>query len=96
MAKAKRTGREEIERRVVRLMAIALLLRTRRMTRAQLAQLLRVSERQVQRDLLVLKHAGLRIRRYNGRQPGYEAAWPEVPDLESFAGTAGETEELTA
>jgi len=77
-------GRKELERRVVRLLSIALLLRARRMTRAQLAQMFHVSERQVQRDLLVLKAAGLRIRRYGGRECGYQAAWPEVPDLESW------------
>jgi len=89
-------GRQDLEKRVRRLLAIALVLRTRRLTRAELAQMFHVSQRQVQRDLLVLKAAGLRIRRYNGRQPGYEAAWPEIPGLGSVAGTAGETEELTA
>jgi DeoR/GlpR family transcriptional regulator of sugar metabolism len=52
-----------------------------------------VSQRQVQRDLLVLKAAGLRIRRYNGAHRGYEAAWPEAPDLEGFA-EATEDKEL--
>jgi len=76
-------GRQELERRTRRLIAMALVLRTRRLTRAQLAQMFGVCERQVQRDLEVLKAAGLRIRRYNGAHRGYEAAWPE-PDLESF------------
>jgi DeoR/GlpR family transcriptional regulator of sugar metabolism len=79
------TGRKELERRTRRLIAMALVLRTRRLTRAQLAQMFGVCERQVQRDLEVLKAAGLRIRRYNGAHRGYEAAWPEVPDLEGFA-----------
>jgi DeoR/GlpR family transcriptional regulator of sugar metabolism len=86
-------GRQELERRVRRLLAIALVLRTRRLTRAELAQMFGVCERQVQRDLEVLKAAGLRIRRYNGAHRGYEAAWPEVPDLESFA-EATEDKEL--
>jgi biotin operon repressor len=88
-------GRQELERRTRRLLAIALVLRTRRLTRAQLAQMFGVCERQVQRDLEVLKAAGLRIRRYNGAHRGYEAAWPEVPDLESFAEVGDERDEAS-
>jgi hypothetical protein len=76
-------GRQELERRTRRLIAMALVLRTRRLTRAQLAQMFGVCERQIQRDLLLLKVVGCRVRRYNGTRPGYELAWPE-PDLESF------------
>jgi predicted DNA-binding transcriptional regulator YafY len=77
------TGRQELERRTRRLLAIALVLRQRRMTRAQLAQMFGVCERQIQRDLLLLKAAGCRVRRYGGKCCGYELAWPE-PDLEKL------------
>jgi predicted DNA-binding transcriptional regulator YafY len=83
------TGRDrDIGRRLVRVLSMAMLLRQQRITRARLAHLFGVCERQIQRDLRVLQRAGFRVRRYNGKRPGYEVAWPEL-DLESFTQEAG-------
>jgi predicted DNA-binding transcriptional regulator YafY len=83
------TGQDrDIGRRLVRVLSMAMLLRQQRITRAQLAHLFGVCERQIQRDLRVLQRAGFRVRRYNGKRPGYEVAWPEL-DLASFTQEAG-------
>ena len=61
-----------------RVIRIALLLRTQRLARAQLAAMFDACKHQIQRGLFILRRAGLFVRRYYRPNPSYEVSWPEL------------------